>query len=88
MPKLNKNEIKELHGKTVAQLNGMLAGMQTELAQARLASKVGKLADTSSVKLLADDIARVKTVITEKERAAFLAKSVESAEPAENKKEA
>ncbi|MBD3249980.1 MAG: 50S ribosomal protein L29 [Candidatus Pacebacteria bacterium] len=65
---MKKNEIKELHQKTVAQLQAMLEPLQKELALARLQKAAGKLEDTALVRRVADDIARVKTIITIKRK--------------------
>ncbi len=61
---MKRNDIKALHDKTVGELNKMLAEMLDNLAKIRLEKGAGRLENTSSVKMLADDVARVKTVLT------------------------
>lgn len=61
---MKRNDIKALHDKTVGELNKMLTEMLDNLAKIRLEKGAGRLENTSSVKMLADDVARVKTVLT------------------------
>lgn len=61
---MKRNDIKALHDKTVGELNKMLAEMLDNLAKIRLEKGAGRLENTSSVKMLADDVARVKTILT------------------------
>lgn len=63
---MKRNDIKALHQKTVAELEKMLNEMTLSLAAKRLMKKAGRLENTSEVKTLSDDIARIKTIITEK----------------------
>jgi ribosomal protein L29 len=70
---MKRNDIKALPEKSESELREMLQSLQKELATARLARQAGKLANTSSVKLLSDDIARVKTVLGLKEQRAATA---------------
>jgi ribosomal protein L29 len=62
---MKKNDIKELHNKTVGELEKQLGALLVELAQARLKKAAGKLKNTH-VALLSDDVARVKTVLSMK----------------------
>lgn len=78
--KQRSQDITALHEKTVVELQAMQEEVQLELAQARLARDAGKLADTASVKQLSDAIARIKTIITEKQFAAAVAATVEQKE--------
>ena len=64
---MKRNDIKALHDKSIGELNKQLEKMLLDLAKARLEKKAGKLANVSLVARLADDIARVKTIIHEKE---------------------
>lgn len=66
---MKKNDIKALHQKDQKELSTMLKEMSLMLAQARLQKKAGKLANVSKIAMLADDIARVKTVLKMKELA-------------------
>lgn len=67
---MKRNDIKALHQKTVAELEKDLAKFNNDLANMRLQKKVGKLDSVAKLKNLSDDIARIKTVITEKEEQA------------------
>jgi large subunit ribosomal protein L29 len=65
---MKRNDIKELHQKTVAQLQQQLDALVQDLSLMRLQKKVGKLSSTTKLKTLSDDIARIKTVISNKLR--------------------
>jgi len=58
-------DIKELRAKTAKELTEVVADLQMKLAVARMEKKAGKLANTSLVPTLADDVARVKTILRE-----------------------
>jgi large subunit ribosomal protein L29 len=60
---MKRNDITALQDKTAAELTKQLNEVQKELATARLQKAVGKLANPSRIKVLRDDIARVKTVL-------------------------
>ena len=62
---MKRNDIKELRAKSAKELNEMLADLQMKLAVARMEKRAGKLENTASVASLADDIARVKTILRE-----------------------
>jgi large subunit ribosomal protein L29 len=64
---MKRNDIKALHDKSAAELNKTLAELNHELANMRLQKKVGKLSSVSKLKNLSDDIARIKTILTEKQ---------------------
>ncbi|MFH2118404.1 MAG: 50S ribosomal protein L29 [Candidatus Paceibacterota bacterium] len=66
---MKTKDIKALHEQTIAQLQKQLIGLQQQLAQNRIKKHAGKLENTSLVKLGADDIARIKTIIKEKQMA-------------------
>ncbi len=63
---MKRNEIKDLHQNTEAELNKELLKLGSDLANMRLQKKVGKLSSVAKLKNLADDIARIKTILTEK----------------------
>lgn len=63
---MKRNDIKALHQKTEAQLDKDLIEMNHNLANMRLQKKVGKLSSSAKLKNLSDDIARIKTILTEK----------------------
>ena len=64
---MKSNDIKALHDKDLTELNKDLTGLIQDLAGMRLAVKVGKLDSPSRLKNLRKDIARIKTVMREKE---------------------
>jgi ribosomal protein L29 len=64
---MKRNDIRALHDKTVAELQKQLGELQQERTKAKQELSVGKLADVRQTGKLADDIARVKAVIAEKE---------------------
>ncbi len=63
---MKRNDIKALSQKTVSELNKELLKLSHDLANMRLQKKVGKLSSVAKLKNLSDDIARIKTVLTEK----------------------
>ena len=65
---MKRNDIKALHQKTVAELEKMLNELNLSLAAKRLMKKAGRLENISEINTLSDDIARVKTIITEKNK--------------------
>ncbi|MCB9813055.1 MAG: 50S ribosomal protein L29 [Pseudomonadales bacterium] len=65
---MKTNDIKELHNKTIAELKIQLDELLVLLAKSRLEKRAGKLKNTH-IALLADDVARVKTIIKNKELA-------------------
>ena len=60
---MKKQERQTLTEKTSAELVKLQVELQQQLTKAQLEKKAGKLTNTSSVKMLADDLARVKTVL-------------------------
>jgi large subunit ribosomal protein L29 len=63
---MKRNDIKALSQKTVSELDKDLLKLSHDLANMRLQKKVGKLSSVAKLKNLGDDIARIKTVLTEK----------------------
>lgn len=63
---MKRNDIRALHQKTVAELDKDLLELNHNLANMRLQKKVGKLSSVAKLKNLSDDIARIKTILTEK----------------------
>ncbi len=63
---MKRNDIKALQQKTVAELDKNLVELSHDLANMRLQKKVGKLSSVAKLKNLSDDIARIKTILTEK----------------------
>jgi ribosomal protein L29 len=66
---MKRKDITALHDKTEKELNKMQQELQLQLAKSRMEKKAGKLENISLVKTLADDVARIKTVIREKQLA-------------------
>ena len=61
--------VEELKGKTAAELNEDLVALKKELFNLRFQNATNQLDNTSRIKEVRRNIARVKTVITEKSRA-------------------
>jgi ribosomal protein L29 len=64
---MRTNDKKALHGMEVAELSKKLNELQLAFTKAQLEKKIGKLADRRMASKLSDDIARIKTIITQKE---------------------
>lgn len=64
---MKRNDITALHQQSVADLSKKLGELVTEVSKARIEKKAGKLAKPSLISRLQDDIARVKTILREKE---------------------
>lgn len=64
---MKRNDIKALADKTVAELQQQLGELHQAVIKAKQERAVGKLKDSKSTSKLADDIARLKTVMREKE---------------------
>lgn len=69
---MKKNQLSDLHQQSIEQLTKLLAETQLSLAKARLELKAGKLTNVSSVKIMSDQVARIKTIISEQELVAAL----------------
>ena len=61
---MKTNDIKALHTKSSTELQKDLEQMLLDLANMRLKAKAGKLENSSQLKSLRKDIARVKTIMT------------------------
>ena len=61
--------IDELKGKTAAELNEDLVAMKKELFNLRFQNATNQLDNTSRIKEVRRNIARIQTVITEKSKA-------------------
>lgn len=64
---MKRNDITALHGQSLADLNKKLADLTAQVAKFKLEKKVGKLVNVRLVSSLGDDIARIKTVMRQKE---------------------
>ncbi len=60
--------LKELNGKTVAELKEELVSAKKELFNLRFQNATNQLDNTSRIKEVRKNIARIQTVITQKER--------------------
>lgn len=61
---------KELHDMTVEELNGKLSDLKTEFFNLRFQKATGQLGNPLSIREIKRDIARVKTVLRERELSA------------------
>jgi large subunit ribosomal protein L29 len=58
----------ELREKSVAELNEQLVGLYRDQFNYRIQKRTGQLGQTHLLSAVKDDIARVKTIITEKQK--------------------
>ncbi len=65
---MKPNQKKALHQKSITELKLELLGLEKELIKARLELSAQKLEDTSKPKRLVKNVARIKTIISEKEK--------------------
>ena len=63
---MKQNDIRALQEKTTVELQAQALELSKELARARLELKAGRRQNTH-IAMIADDVARVKTVIRKKE---------------------
>ena len=64
-----KEFIEELNSKTVAELNNDLVAAKKELFNLRFQNATNQLSNTSRITLVRKNIARIQTVLTQKEKA-------------------
>ena len=64
-----KEFIEELNSKTVAELNNDLVEAKKELFNLRFQNATNQLSNTSRITLVRKNIARIQTVMTQKEKA-------------------
>ena len=64
-----KEFIEELNSKTVAELNNDLVEAKKELFKLRVQNATNQLSNTSRITLVRKNIARIQTVLTQKEKA-------------------
>ena len=64
-----KEFIEELNSKTVAELNNDLVEAKKELFNLRFQNATHQLSNTSRITLVRKNIARIQTVLTQKEKA-------------------
>lgn len=83
---MKKNDIKALAEKSLKELQEMLTELEVRLAKARLNKAAKKPIEDSLPSQISDDIARIKTVMTEKRIATALEAQIkESSAPAAEK---
>lgn len=66
---MKRQDITALHDMSVAELIDKLTTLQTTLSKARLKKAAGKAENPAEIRELADDVARIKTIINEKKLA-------------------
>lgn len=64
---MNAQQKKDLHQKTQAQLQKELATIELDLAKAKLERSAQKLEDTSKPDRLRKQVARIKTILKQKQ---------------------
>jgi len=64
---MKKNKKEELRTKTVLELEKDILKQENDLLQARLDLSVGKIKNTSSIRFMSDTLARMKTILKEKQ---------------------
>lgn len=79
---MKRNDITKLHQLTVAELQAQADQLDLDITQAKLARSVGKLKDTSSINRLRKDLARVRTILTQKKLVEKAAAQAAAAKPA------
>lgn len=64
---MKRNDITALASKSTSELQAQLTQLMAEVTKARLAKKTGRLANLRSISHLNDDIARIKTIMRQKQ---------------------
>ena len=64
---MKRTDITALHEMSVAELNSKLTAIEAELGKSKVENAVGKLKNPASLTLLRKEIARIKTIVREKE---------------------
>lgn len=64
---MKKKQLEELHGKTIKELKDLAKKTQEELVKLRTDLGAGKLKNVNQIKFKRHDLARIKTIIKEKE---------------------
>ena len=77
---MKRDDIKALHDLSPEDLKKKLAELHKQLAEARLSLKASKLKDLTLPRKLADDVARIKTILTEKRREQVIAELTKQAQ--------
>lgn len=64
---MKRTDNKTLHEMSVEELRSKLAELESELGKSKVENAVGKLKNTASLTILRKEIARIKTIVREKE---------------------
>lgn len=64
---MRKRELKELKNKTIKELKELIEKMEEELAKLKVEKEGGKLRNISQLREKRRDLARIKTILREKE---------------------
>lgn len=64
---MKKQSVQELHEKTTSELLSVLAEFESELGKSKIEHSIGRLQSPASLRMLRKQIARVKTILSEKE---------------------
>jgi len=64
---MKRKDIQELHGRSIKELKELMKKTQGELVQLRTDLGAGKLKNVHQIKMKRRDLARIKTIIREKE---------------------
>ncbi len=66
---MNKKELNELKNKSLQELDAALKNKKNELFTLRFQLATGQLQNTAAISAVKHDIARVKTIISQREKA-------------------
>ena len=66
---MKKNQLKELHAKTMVELVSLIQKCEIELAKLKMDLRAGKLKDVQLLNKKRDDLARMKTIFRSKQLA-------------------
>ena len=66
---MKKNQLKELHAKTMVELVSLIQKGEIELAKLKMDLRAGKLKDVQLLNKKRDDLARMKTIFRSKQLA-------------------
>ncbi len=64
---MKQNDIRALAEKSIEELQQQLGGLEAEVTKARLEKMAGKLSNFRLIAMLRDDVARIKTVLRERQ---------------------
>lgn len=64
---MKKKDLKDLHSKTIKELQGLIQKTESDLVKQQIDLRAGKLKNFALVKKTKSDLARFKTILKEKE---------------------